>query len=90
MMIELGHHEETSNLIEKCETLAKHFNFIPLEAKLILLNSTLAMKKRDFAYEGLEDKINAVRMVSTILKKNRSTDKVVDGIGDSCFHQAIL
>lgn len=44
MMIELNQLEEAASLIERCDILAKHYNLIPLQAKLILLQATLSIK----------------------------------------------
>jgi hypothetical protein len=86
MMIELRNYQEAGTLIEKCDALARNYNIIPLMAKLVLLNSTLQMKQKDNSIDGHQDKIDVLRTVSSILKKDGSIEHVSDCIADSLFH----
>ncbi len=90
-MIEWGEYEMANLYLDKCEKIATSYNLKPLEAKLILLRTSLIYKrKQDIDIEDLEALMQKLQTASKIFSDVKTFEKFKDALAETLYMQSII
>ncbi len=71
--------------------IAQHFNMKPLEAKLILLQTSLTYKrKQDPKLEELEELLPRLQIAAKVFTENKTFGKFKDALAETLYMQALI
>ena len=78
--------------IEKCEKIAQSYNLKPLEAKLVLLRTSITYNRKSSTMKigQLEELLQKIQSASKIFTENKTFGKFKDALAETLYMQAIV